>query len=206
MNGDGIMGTISLGARGTRYTNLDQKCFGKDTRWCVVTGAPSSGKTTVLQQIYRKGFRFVPEVARTFIEEQLAIGKTLREIRADERIFQRRLFANKIEIEKNLPEDESLFLDRAIPDSITYYKVCGLDPANIFEQCRFRRYYAVFIFDRLPLLHDGARNESEEAAQFIDRQLELDYRALGHDVLRVPVMTVEKRIEFILEKLAPMWP
>jgi hypothetical protein len=38
--------------------------FGVQTNWHVITGAQSSGKTTLIDQLADEGFRTVPEVAR----------------------------------------------------------------------------------------------------------------------------------------------
>ena len=38
------------------------------TDWIVIAGAPSSGKTTVVHQLYLEGLRIVPEVPRAHAE------------------------------------------------------------------------------------------------------------------------------------------
>ncbi len=53
------------------------------TRWHVITGAPCSGKTTVIRDLERRGFRVVHETARAWIEEELQKGRTMAEIRRD---------------------------------------------------------------------------------------------------------------------------
>ena len=55
--------------------------FEIDTKWYVITGAPCSGKTTVLKELGARGIDWNPEVARVFIEEQQATGRTLEQIR-----------------------------------------------------------------------------------------------------------------------------
>ena len=171
---------------------------GIPTAWCVVTGAPCSGKTTVLQDLEKRGFRFIPEVARVYIEEQLAKGKMLQEIRANEGQFQMSLIQTKIRIENGLPTNEVVFLDRAMPDSITYFRTAGLDPFNIIDVCKRYRYQHIFILDRLPFIYDHARIENEATVDFLDHQLERDYQDLGYKVIRVPVMSVFERSEFII--------
>lgn len=39
------------------------------TAWCVLTGAPSCGKTTVLKALESLGYTSVPEAARAYIEK-----------------------------------------------------------------------------------------------------------------------------------------
>jgi predicted ATPase len=56
----------------SRTTELDPDLlstpFRVQTNWHVITGAPSSGKTTLIDQLAAKGFRTVPEGARLYIE------------------------------------------------------------------------------------------------------------------------------------------
>lgn len=175
------------------------------TRWCVVTGAPCSGKTTVLKALARLGFKWIPEVARVYIDNELLQGRTIKEIRMDEAAFQRELVAAKARTESELVPDETVFLDRAMPDSITYYRLAGLDPGEVVEISKRFRYYRVFIFDRLPFEQDGARTETEESVLFLDKQLEIDYRELGYDVERIPVATVEERVQLILDSIGSQY-
>lgn len=48
--------------------------IGVRTNWHVITGAPCSGKTTLIDLLTDKGFRTVPETARQCFENELARG------------------------------------------------------------------------------------------------------------------------------------
>ena len=155
----------------------------------------------MLEQLESQGFSLIPEVARAHIERELASGQTMDEIREDEAKFQRALIETKLGLEAAVPPTEVVFFDRAMPDSITYYRVAGLDPNDVLSDCFNFRYGHVFLFDRLPLEQDGVRTEDAGTAAFLDRWLERDYSALGYDVIRVPVMSVSDRVEFLLERI-----
>jgi hypothetical protein len=47
------------------------------TRWHVITGAPSCGKTTLIRDLADRGFATVPETARRHMEAQLAQGRSI---------------------------------------------------------------------------------------------------------------------------------
>jgi len=51
------------------------------SKWYVITGGPSSGKSTVLSCLEKMDYRIIPEAARVLIDEEMAKGKTLEEIR-----------------------------------------------------------------------------------------------------------------------------
>jgi len=59
-----------------------------------------------------------------------------------------------------------------------------------------------FVLDRFPIQQDGVRTEDDATAGFVDEWLARDYRALGYAVVRVPVMSPEGRLAFVLERLS----
>jgi len=72
----------------------------------------------------------------------------------------------------------------------------------MLPQCFNNRYASVFILDRLPILRDEQLGPEDEASSiYLDEWLEKDYRSLGYDVIRVPVLSPEERAEFVLEQV-----
>ncbi|MBW2566841.1 MAG: ATP-binding protein [Deltaproteobacteria bacterium] len=172
-----------------------------ETNWYVVTGAPSSGKTTLVRELEKLGYRVVHEVARAHIEQQMARGQTLEEVRADKKSFENSILNAKIAIEAKLSKDEVIILDRAIPDSIAYFEVAGLDTKGAIVKSPRNRYKKVFLLDRLPYQADHARIEDIQTAVSLDQGLEQSYRMLGYDVIRVAVMPIEDRTKLILKEI-----
>jgi predicted ATPase len=170
----------------------------RQTRWCVITGAPCSGKTAVINELARRGFRVVPEAARSFIEVELNKGRCLAEIKSDSARFEGHIFRIKLGIEARLPAHEQLFLDRALPDSIAYYRLEGLDPAEPRRYSRRVRYSRVFLFEPIEFTNDPIRSENTETAARIERLLEESYTELGYTIARVPLMPVTARTDFVL--------
>lgn len=174
----------------------------KNTEWVVITGAPSSGKTSVVNVLKSRGYTVQDEVARTYLEDCMAAGKSMSDIRADGgKILQQAILDVKTAREAELDPAEVVFLDRGLPDSMAYFRLAGLDVEAAVQASRKYRYDAVFLFDRLPVVQDGVRVEDEAVAAHIDEMLMQDYKALGYDPVRVPVMPVEKRADFILNFL-----
>ena len=171
------------------------------TKWSVITGAPCSGKTAVIHMLERRGYKVVPEVARAYIDSELMKGKTLSEIKAEEWAFERHILMEKVRIESTLGKDEIIFFDRGVPDSIAYYKLNGLDPAEPFRKSGEVRYQKIFLFERLRFSTDPVRSENEKTAQRLGRLIEESYQSLGYDIIHVPLLSVEARTEFVLERL-----
>lgn len=174
--------------------------FGIPTNWHVVTGAPSCGKTTLIGLLADEGFRTVAEAARQFIERKTSDGRSIDEIHQHGAELQRRILDIKLSVEDALPPADVIFLDDAAPGSVSWYRLFGLDPNTALPHCFHHRYASVFVLDPLPLELDGLRFE-DDFTGILDDWIERDYTALRYAVVRVPVMTPEARLEYVLERV-----
>ena len=172
-----------------------------DRNWYAITGGPSSGKTTVLNELAKLGYTVYPEAARVFIDQEMAKGKSLKEIRSDEAKFQRKVLKMKIEVEKTAPKDKIVFFDRAIPDSIAYYQICGLDPKEVLKFCRGKRYRKIFLFEQIPFENDYARVENEKTILKLNKLLKESYENLGYEVIKISAVSVKERVKKILAEI-----
>lgn len=171
------------------------------TRWHVITGAPSCGKTTLIDLLAARGFETVPETARTYMEAEVARGRSLDEIHADPAGLQRSIQRRQVAVERGLRADDLLFLDGAVPGSLAWYRLFGLDPNEALPDCFHHRYAAVFVLDRLPLQLNGYRFGDDAYEGFLDGWLTRDYRSLGYAVIRVPVLPPEERLALVLDRV-----
>jgi predicted ATPase len=132
---------------------------------------------------------------------EIAKGRTSQEIRDSGNQTQVGIFEMQQKLEAGLSASEVAFLDRGLPDSLTFHRVFGLNPDSLLPECRHFRYKSVFVLERLPVEREIKLGpEDEITAHFIDQWLERDYHALGYSVLRVPVMPPQERLAFVLEK------
>lgn len=173
----------------------------KTNPWYVLTGASSSGKTTLAKSLAEKGFKVCLEVAREVIDQGIAQGLSVPEIRADERAFQSKVHQLKIERERLLSPNQTVFFDRGIPDTIPYFQLINapieeLEPTS--KNCSYRK---VFLLDRLPYELDYARIENEEEQGILHKNLERVYKELGFPVVQVPVLPLAQRVDFILREI-----
>jgi predicted ATPase len=176
--------------------------FGVQTNWHVITGAPCSGKTTLIDLLAERGFRTVPEAGRLYVEREMAKGRTPDELRADGLTGQRRIAALQVTYERKLQVDQVAFLDRGVPDGLTYCRFLGFDPNSVLGECFRYRYASVLILDRFPFQWDGLRFEDDASAGLIDEWLVRDYSALGYSVVRVPVLPIPDRVAYILDMVS----
>ena len=82
----------------------------------------------------------------------------------------------QIEQEAELTPDETVFLDRAIPDAMAYYRFLNLEYDKILlGAMKAVSYKKIFILDRLPFVNDYARTEDEQAQKLIHQLICLLY-------------------------------
>lgn len=98
------------------------------TNWYVITGGPSSGKTTTVNILNSRGYRTTIEHARHYLDSQRAVGKTVEEVLEHQAEFQLGILNMQLEQERTLSPADVVFLDRAIPDALAYYRFLKLPP------------------------------------------------------------------------------
>ncbi len=173
-----------------------------NNNWYVVTGAPSSGKTTTVNFLKKMGYKVAHETAREYIEGELAKGLTMEEIRRDEKLFQDKIMEMKIETEKNLNKSDVVFLDRGIPDTWVYYRLYGISSDLTLEETMKRcSYKKIFLLDPLRYKLDRVRTESKKEQRKLHELLEEAYQNLNLEVVKIPVLPEEERVKLILSHL-----
>ena len=173
------------------------------TNWHVITGAPCSGKTSVINALEQRGYRVVHEVSRAYIDSELQKGKQLAQIKSDIFAFEQHILNEKVRISALLPENEMIFLDRGVPDSIAYFRADGIESEAPLEKSLQVRYKAIFYLKRLKFQKDPVRSEDDREADRLGRLLKEAYRMLEYDIVSVPLLPVEDRVRFILQHVEP---
>ena len=172
------------------------------TNWYVITGGPSSGKTTTVNLLKDRGYITTFEHARHYLDTQRLKGRTVEETRNKQAEFQLGVLEMQIEQENEISPDVMVFLDRAIPDALAYYRFLNLPVDEKLMQALQRVFYKkVFVLDSLPIKKDYARTEDSTAQERIHDLLIEVYESLNFPVVRVPVLSPEERVDYILKNL-----
>ena len=161
----------------------------------VITGGPSVGKTTTLNELFRRGYRVIHETARAIVDEQLKKGgKTLPWTNPVK--FQEEIARRQVKLEKTIKEKEIVFLDRGLADGAAYYIIHGFEPPKELLRISKKRYAKVFILDPLPKYTTTYYRKEDKKLALKEHKLVIDiYERLGYKIIRVPVMPVEKRVD-----------
>lgn len=171
--------------------------------WYVVTGGPSCGKTTLLEELEGQGYSTIPEAAPLIIDEELEKGFAVEEIREDEQKFQDKVTRRKIEIEDNIDPDVLTFFDRGMHDTEAYFKANRFTleqwTINAVQKASYRR---SFILEALPKYkQDYARTENADIGTRINTLLYAAYTNAHIPIVKVPVLDPAGRADFVLQRL-----
>ncbi len=172
-----------------------------DNPYYIITGAPSTGKTSILNELSNKGFTCHNEIARQVIRENLDSGLE---------IFpwnQMQLFSDMVlermkTLVTSFDPNQIQFLDRSMVDLIGYMHFAGKEAPEHYQEEALKVGYAKKVF-YLPIwtdiyTTDEERKESVEEAEKIDQALYNAYHNLGFELIEVPKGPVSERVEFIL--------
>jgi predicted ATPase len=170
-------------------------------KWYVITGGPSTGKTTLLAELEKLGYKTIPEAARTVIDQAIAAGQTVEELRADEKSFQDKVAKLKEKIEAELDRNVVTFFDRGMHDTLAYMRHYEFKIEDwVHDLLSKSTYDKVFLLDPLPNYEkDYARTEAENFVGSIQKLLHEAYTKFGMEPIQVPVLEVTERAKFVLK-------
>lgn len=171
----------------------------------VIIGGPGSGKTSIIEELSRRGYCCYPEISRQvtlearqqgieqlFLEKPLLFSELLLEGRKKQ--FR----------DAKLETHPFVFLDRGIPDVLAYMHYIGDSyPAFFDAACREHKYDRIFVLPPWENIYqsDSERYETFAQARLIHQHLTETYQNYGYDLTEVPKVPVPDRIDFILNQL-----
>jgi predicted ATPase len=164
----------------------------------VITGGPSSGKTSVINQLHLQGYKCLEEVSREIIKER-KIKTSFKDMEFEEIVFNKR-------IEQFLNASSPIqFYDRSILDGLAYLKINQLQtPSHFLNQVNTHKYFPkVFIAPPWKEIYkqDSERLEEFEDAIKVYHSLKEVYTKSGYELIDLPLTSIDKRIEFILDRI-----
>jgi len=167
----------------------------------VITGGPSSGKTTLINALETEGHTCIPEISREitqqardagidylFLEDPLGFSRLLLDGRKEQYLAVKKLRKDRV------------FFDRGIPDVIAYLEASKTPyPKSFWEAGIEHKYDIVFLLPPWEEIYtqDEERYEDFELACTLSLALKKTYMDLGHEVVEIPVGTISERINFI---------
>lgn len=181
------------------------------TKKIVITGGPSTGKTSVIEKLEAMGYTCIHEVIRAMTLEkknkEAVVFKSNPIVSvADPMAFNTNILNARKEQYRSVEKlnKDFIFFDRGIPDVLAYMDCFNQSYKNTFTKaCKDHPYDLVFIMPPWKEIHvsDEGRFESYEESLQVHDCLLNTYSFLGYDVIDVPKDAVHKRVEFILDRI-----
>ena len=172
-------------------------------RFVILSGCSGGGKSTLLAELQRRGFRTVPEPGRRIVtEEQATAGGALPWVNLAE--FARRAIALAMADRAGLPDKSGwTFFDRGLVDAAAaLWQATG--DASALDLCRRHRYHrTVFLTPPWPEIYvmDGERRHALAGALAeYDRLVDL-YPRLGYTIVVLPKVSAAERADFVLARI-----
>lgn len=164
----------------------------------VITGGPSVGKTTIVNGLHSLGFTVLHEQATQIIKE----GKYLPWV--DRPSFQAEVLRRQLSQEEALGDSDALtFMDRGLFDGEAYYIFDEIEIPRVFNLYSGARYSLVFLVEPLDFFdQNDVRREDLNFTMEISKILENCYKRRHLPVVRVPVMSPEERVSFVLSQVS----
>jgi predicted ATPase len=171
-----------------------------DELW-ILTGAPGSGKTAILEEL-RGRLRCVDEPARRVLAEQRAIGGPGIPERDPARFVELLLEVSIADHERALGGDPTLF-DRGIPDCIAYAIHLGVDPGpSVRASDRYRYHDEVLVLEPWEQIYatDDERTMSFADTVAFHAALEDAFERSGYRRVTVPRGSATDRAAFVQDR------
>lgn len=172
-------------------------------RRIIVTGAPGTGKTSLLTAL-KDSFDVVPEPARPIIaNHRAATGEPNFDGRPER--FVDLLIQRSIEdFRKVRPETTTVF-DRGLPDYVAYAMAGGIDSDQTLAAARQHRYdEPVFIAPPWAKIYttDEMRLATFEQVERFHASLTWAYQELGYELIELAKADVRSRASFVKDLLS----
>jgi len=170
----------------------------------VITGGPGFGKSVLIEKLRELGYRVGSEFARQLITRQISEGGDILPWK-DLAEFEKRVTEKRVEFLKSVDIDSIAFSDRGLPDQAAFsmYKGKEISPQlNLaLEENRYAK--KVFLTPPWPQIfqNDQIRTETFEEAERIHQFIVKAYLDYGYELIELPFVSPDERIEFILKSL-----
>ena len=170
----------------------------------IISGAPGTGKTTIINALKKKDHYCAEEISRELIAEQISIGGNILAWK-DQIAFENKIAHRRYKQFLDSPENCICFFDRSSVDCIAYLNNNKLESTSqinqIIKNCIFNK--TVFY---TPIWEEIYKNDSERQESFdqsirIDKYLKDSYIKFGYTIIEIPKTTLDKRVNFILSQI-----
>jgi len=183
---------------------------GHPERFFVITGGPGSGKSTLIDELEARGYARSLEAGRGVIQDQVAIGGDALPWERPSLFAELMLCWEMRSYQIAQRSSGPVFFDRGVPDIFGYLRLMNLAvPAHVRKAAEVFRYSRkVFISPPWPEIfaQDRERKQDFDEAVRTYEVMVLTYRDLGYELIELPRVPVEGRVEFVINAVGSSSP
>ena len=173
-------------------------------RFIVLSGCSGGGKSSLLDELRRRGHATVEEPGRRIVQEELASGGQALPWRDLAAFAARAVAMAQADREAMKEHPGPVFFDRGLIDAASALEACTGEPVlhRLAAQHRYNR--RVFLAPPWPEIYEGdaERRHGIDAALAEYRRLLRDYPAAGYEIVMLPKVSVGERADFLLAHLS----
>ena len=170
----------------------------------VITGGPGFGKSVLIEKLHELGYQVGGEIARNIIVQQLETGGVLLPWK-DVAGFEKKVMEERVEFLNSIDVQNVAFSDRGLPDQEAFSRYKGKEVSPQLKIALEANRYAKKVFLTPPwrqiYRNDQIRTETFGEAERIHSYVVKAYLNNGYELIDLPLVTPDKRIEFILKSL-----
>ena len=173
------------------------------TKRILISGAPGTGKTSIINELSNKGYPCHREISREIISNQIAIQGKITPWQDLEAFSQIVLKKRMTQFDEATEEIE--FYDRGIIDVIAYMRKEDLiiNPEWIRLAKEYRYFNKVFM---APPWKEIYQNDDERMKDFntsieVHKFMVNTYESFGYEIVLIPKANISKRINFIQREI-----
>ena len=170
----------------------------------IITGAPGTGKTSIINELLKRGHCCIKENSREIIENELKNNGDILPWK-NQMAFENKVCILRINKLINSPSEKTCFFDRGVFDSVAYLSANNIKPSKTIQSCLKKSYYNTNVFLTpfwKEIYHnDNERLEDIKMAINIEFHLINTYKRYGFNLVKIPKHSINKRADFILQNI-----
>ncbi len=169
----------------------------------IITGAPGTGKTSIINELQKRGFSISKEISREIIANELKQGGDVLPWKNLKAFSERVALLRKTQFD-NAPENKLHFFDRSIIDVFAYMKLDKICSKSLELQLGETQYATTVFYTPIwkeIYINDTERKEDIISAIKVEETLLSCYKSFGYTLIEIPKLTITQRVDFILSKI-----
>ena len=169
----------------------------------IITGAPGTGKTSIINELKKRGFHCIDENSREIIADQIITGGEILPWK-NQIAFENKIADMRTQQYLASAEDCICFFDRSALDCIAYLKLNNLEATSEIikniKKCKFNRTVFYTPIWQEIYVNDSERKENIELAIKVQESIMSTYKSKGYKLIAIPKISITERADFIIEK------